>query len=237
MISVIIPTLWKAKELETMLPVLSNHPLVGEILIYNNDTAAQNEQLLKLKKVKNVPQKTNIFVNPAWNLGVKKAKYDKICLMSDDIVFDARVFDVVYDKITDSVGTIGPHGKCIKKFYVQSPLVRIEPSSEFWHGYGTLLFIHKKNYLPVPKEFLIYFGDVWQYDYNLIQGRQNYCIKGFCVKTEMGTTSGSFKEMTDAETEIHRDLFEHLHKTFKTTDLFSGKPTVRVKNSLAFLEE
>lgn len=233
MISVIIPTLWRARELATMLPILSNHPLIGEILIINNDAAAQSDELLKLKKVKNIAQKKNIFVNPAWNLGVKKAKYDKICLFSDDIIFDPRVFDMVYDKITKDIGIIGPHGKCIKKFYVQSPLVRLEPATEFWHGYGTLLFLHKDNYLPVPEEFLIYYGDVWQYDYNLIQGRQNYFIKGICVRTEMGTTSGQFKDVTNAETSFHLELFEKLHKTFKTTDSFPSKITIKVKNSLA----
>lgn len=34
-----------------------------------------------------------MLVNPAWNRGVEEAKYDKILIINDDIVFFPQVFE------------------------------------------------------------------------------------------------------------------------------------------------
>lgn len=228
MISVIIPTLWKAKELHQMIPQLIENKKVGEIIIIDN--AATEERLPDIffsEKVKIFSKGYNIYVNPSWNFGVEKASYDKICLMSDDVLFDPDVFDLVCPKITEKVGTIGPHGKGIKDFFVKSPLMRVEPSDKFWHGYGTLIFLHKKNFLPIPEELLIYYGDLWLYDYNALRGKQNYFINKFCVQTKMGTTSQLFKPQLEKEKEIHLPYFKKLYSEYKKGKLLSI-PTVKV---------
>ena len=47
MISVIIPTMWKAEHLKRMLPMLDAHPLIGEIILIDNDRLKTDHELLK----------------------------------------------------------------------------------------------------------------------------------------------------------------------------------------------
>lgn len=35
----------------------------------------------------------NMLVNPAWNKGVEEAKYDKVMIINDDIVFHPKTFE------------------------------------------------------------------------------------------------------------------------------------------------
>jgi len=218
MISVIIPTMWKGKQFEIMLPKLIKHEKVGEIIIVDNDTNAIHFKIPNDPKITYLPQKENIFCHPAWNLGVQESKYDKICLMNDDILFDERVFDLVYDIIVEKNGIIGPNGNGVKEFYVSSPLMSIGLAvSETlnWNGYGTLMFLHKKNYLMIPDEFAIWWGDAWIYDYNAIQKRQNYTIDNFCICTEMRTTSKHFKKsIIQKENEIHENIFTEMYNKY-----------------------
>jgi 2-succinyl-5-enolpyruvyl-6-hydroxy-3-cyclohexene-1-carboxylate synthase len=37
----------------------------------------------------------NIYVNPAWNYAVPRAKYDRICLYGDDLIFDLIWFHII----------------------------------------------------------------------------------------------------------------------------------------------
>ncbi len=227
MISVIIPTLWKPHSVEKLLMGVSSNPMVGEIILINNDSTNTPNFVSSLPKVKILDFGKNIYVNPAWNAGVAESKYSKICLLSDDTLFDCDVFNLVYPKLSPSIGTIGPHGLGIINEEVRSPFMVMVRSYKFWHGYGTLMFMHKSNYLPIPEELLINFGDRWQYDYNAYQKRQNYFVSQFFVKTRMGTTSSLFKEITDNEELIHRQVYEKL-RNYINPGNFKSEPTVLI---------
>lgn len=226
MISLTVPTMWRGKQFETMLPKLLDHPKIGEVIIVDNDIKARFFELPKHKKLKVLVQKQNIFCHPAWNLGVAESKYDKNCLMNDDILFDVGVFDLVYEMITPKIGIIGVNGENIKSFYVNSPLMCVNPTLEFphWRGYGTLMFFHKKSYLTIPDEFPIWWGDVWIYDYNAVQKRQNYVIDKFCVNTEMRTTSKGMDNLIKKENDIHEQIFDKMYKEYTKPGVFLSKP-------------
>lgn len=87
MYSVIIPTLLKSELIWKLLDDLNNCPAVGEILVIDNSGRFKSD----LEKVKRVEVPENIFVNPAWNLGVSLAQFENICLCNDDVNFDCRV--------------------------------------------------------------------------------------------------------------------------------------------------
>ena len=227
MISVIIPTLWKPLEIKLLLEKVNSSSYVGEIILINNDSSKTPEYLVELKKIKVIDFGKNIYVNPAWNFAVKESKFDKLCLLSDDVLFDENVFELVNPRIDPSIGTIGPHGLSISKIYAKSPFMEIVPSDKFWHGYGTLLFLHKQNYIEVPKKFQINFGDRWQYDYNAIQKRQNYFITQFVLKTTMGTTSKLFNQITEEEERIHREVYLNLKK-YEKPGLLRSALTVKI---------
>ena len=71
--SVIIPTLWKPKTFPELLERLQNEPCVDEILIIDN-APHQKASVEFGPKIIWLEQPQNIFVNPAWNLGVERAK-------------------------------------------------------------------------------------------------------------------------------------------------------------------
>ncbi|CAB4124313.1 Glyco_tranf_GTA_type domain containing protein [uncultured Caudovirales phage] len=226
MISIIIPTMWKAKELERMLPLVLEHNLIGEVIIIDNDTKSRSFELPKNKKLKILVQKKNIFCNPAWNLGADEAKYDKLCLMSDDIIFDINVFSLVYGMVTGDLGVIGPNGDGIKPFAVNSPLMKLSPIKEMnnWRGFGTLMFINKSNYLKIPEKLLIWWGDLWLYDYMAIQKKQNFTIDKFCVNTEMGTTAYTMNDIIAKENSICMPLFDKLYAEYTKAGSFLSDP-------------
>src|ERR1035437_1472826 len=101
MYTVILPIMWLAPEITMMLPLIDAHPLVGEILVINNNVPATPDWFKhgKWKKVKAFNPPSNIYICAAWNLGVKESQYDKIWFLSDDILFDIRVFDFLHDKV------------------------------------------------------------------------------------------------------------------------------------------
>ena len=75
MFSVIIPTMWRSMRLLGMLHRLYNSDDVDEIILIDNDKDSRFS--FENKKIKILEQDENIFVNPAWNLGVKEAKNER----------------------------------------------------------------------------------------------------------------------------------------------------------------
>jgi hypothetical protein len=193
MYSVIIPTLWKGRELEKILYIMDHHTLIGEVLIINN--AIQNTPNWftnrSWKKVKEIYSGNNIFVNAAWNLGVKESKFEKICLCSDDIEFNTKIFNFLEYQLDKNYGCVGPDINSIfcnfenEEFYLKE-----RTNERINYGYGTLLFLNKNNYVPIPEELKIFFGDVWIFLTSIIQGKNPRRICNFNIKTKMETTSG-----------------------------------------------
>ena len=78
------------------------------------------------------------------------------------------------------------------------------------------MFFHKQSYVEIPKEYLIYYGDIYLYEYNAIQKRQNYNIDKLCVCTKMNLSSEMFKNITDNEhnVDITLKIFKNLHENY-----------------------
>lgn len=186
MISVIIPTMWKPPHLMYILPMLQEHPLIGEVLIIDNDTSKTNPDIHKYSKVVHFPQKENIYVNPAWNLGVKLSKYDKLCFLNDDVIFNTDCLEFLYDKINPENGLMGfsemsycsfapdvfntlKEAKLGAEVYLEPTNVYASPeTSGMPHVYyGCCMFLHKSRYFVIPDDFKIYYGDLFVYLLNV----------------------------------------------------------------------
>ena len=182
MISVIVPTMWKAEHIMYMLPILENHHLIGEILIIDNDTSKTNPDIHKYSKVIHLPQKENIYVNPAWNLGCKLAKNEKLCFLNDDVIFNTDCLDFLYEKINPLNGVLGfsemsycgfapdtfemvkATGLGSEVYLEKTDIYMNHETSGMPHTYyGCCWFIHKSRYFPIPSEFKIYYGDLFIY--------------------------------------------------------------------------
>lgn len=184
MITIIIPTLWKCNTTSTLLNSLIEVKVIDEIIIINNDSDnTPNWSSLKNQKVTIIDRNTNIFVNPAWNIGVKIAKNNCICLLNDDILFDTKIFDLIDEQILLSVGIIG------LDIYNTTGDPRIEKIEDWPFAFGCMMFIHKNKYKPIPSELKVMWGDTF-----LLLNLRNeglYVVRGSLVSNTVSITSGN----------------------------------------------
>ena len=217
MISIIIPTMWKAPHMFKMLPTLNDHPLVGEIIFIDNDKEKADKEFLgKLNKLVYLPQEQNIFVNPAWNLGVKHSKYDRLCIINDDCLANIRFLESIYTKLTPETGLFGFSSDSYSELAAESSQFSIETfdtmllqdlGTDVWFNkinplefrdfsgmphpaYGSFMFMHKESYYEIP-EFKIFYGDLFLYLMNLKNKKQNYTIENGLICTVMSSSVGT----------------------------------------------
>lgn len=194
MYSVIIPTMWKSDRTFKLLNDLNSCNSVGEIILINNVLDIPKE-LKDNDKLKILQMEKNQYVNPSWNLGVQYSKYENVALCNDDINFNCDVFNHI--KISENT-LIGLHSSC---FGLDTDMnLNFIQTKNRCNGFGCLMFLSKKNYIPIPNEMKVAYGD----DY-LIDIYQNvYQLLGLSVKTEMSTTSkdSEFTKISDENDRI-----------------------------------
>lgn len=174
MFTVIIPTMWRSEYTPKLLNDLNNCPEVGEIILIENTPEGENKVV---GKTRYISQGRNIYVNPAWNWGVREAKYENICICNDDVNFSTSVFRSPYIRVQGVVGMASDN------YYVESDLSLETFDKRPW-GWGCLIFTKKSLYKPIPEDLLIACGD----DY-LIQELPAFALRGLKVDTRISTTS------------------------------------------------
>jgi hypothetical protein len=130
MFTVIIPTMWRSEYTPKLLNDLNNCPEVGEIILIENTPGGENKVV---GKTRYMSQGRNIYVNPAWNWGVREAKYENICICNDDVNFSTSVFISPYIRVQGVVGMASDN------YYVESDLSLETFDKRPW-GWGCLIF-------------------------------------------------------------------------------------------------
>jgi len=185
--TVVVPTMWKYQPFTTFLEDLVKFDLVDEvILINNNPPATPVHPVLGHKKIRVMTFGHNIGVNPAWNLGVREARNEKICIVNDDVIFDLRMFYHVDPVLTplNGITGIGPGSAEYGQPPVTSGSIQVIPwTGQHTFGFGCLMWIHRAAWIPVPNGLDIYYGDNWAFDTQLVRGRTNYIVTDglFCT--------------------------------------------------------
>ncbi len=112
MFSIVIPTLQKdTKILKMLLDELSQDQTVGEIILIDNSLQGFEYNSDKLRII--IPNE-NLFVNPSWNLGVEKAKFDYVGILNDDILLPKNLVSDVYSFLQgENIGLVGIDKKSI----------------------------------------------------------------------------------------------------------------------------
>ena len=197
MFSIVCPTMWRSYELEKMLPLLDSHPVVGEILLINNDVTKTPTWFNRpWRKVKVFSPSSNIFVNPAFNLGIESAQSDKICLLQDDVMFDPNIFGFLNDIVTEDRGCIGVDAKYmitrfphdLEIFPIQN--LTFKPMGDIVFGYAFVMFLHRKNYIPIDEELKIHLGENWICYTHEKKGKQPLVLENFpLTASNMSSTS------------------------------------------------
>lgn len=158
--TVVIPTLWKPATFPTLIHQLSACTYVAEILIIDNNKEACSEKAISLPKVRHLPQVENIFVNPAWNLGVQLAKHDYICLCNDDVLFDCpTVFG--HFEANELRGIVGIDSASYDAKTWNDDEPRSNRNVYIKEMWASMLFFKRQAYRPIPDELKIWWGDAW----------------------------------------------------------------------------
>lgn len=166
MFSVIIPTMWRSNKTAKLLKDLYSSEFIHEIIIIDNDVAAKNVDLDQYQdKIKYYPQTENIYVNPAWNLGVSLANNDLLCICNDDINFDVDDYIQFILQHIDQLGVFGsnirPFNKVTQDLLYKINDERILKAAIATQGFGMLMFLNKRNWIDIPSNLKIWFGDDW----------------------------------------------------------------------------
>lgn len=168
----VIPTLWKCREfIDALDHYVSCGYVENVVIIDNNPTGCPKNiaNLLGDKKITYISLEKNIYVNPAWNLGVRTLRYsdDLIGIVNDDIFLGASTLGFLAKKELDTGVLIGLLcDRCGSSAAGDIVLDRIyiDPSRSVGTqvpGFGSALFMRRSDYSFVPDELRIWFGDDW----------------------------------------------------------------------------
>lgn len=231
--TVVIPTMWRYEPFIGFLSSLEKCSEVDEIIIINNDVAKTPDFYLDTRKTKVIDFDPQIYINPAWNLGVSLARNELICVANDDIEFDLEVFKVLQDKLEPKHGIFGlcPGKEEFNQPVYTSTDITVKPwEGEHTYGFGCLMFFHRQSWTPIPEDLKIYFGDNWVFDVPLIKGKQNFIITNLEHYTPYAVTCS---ETGKGFLEIERPIFdEHKQKVvFSWEELKQAYQVAAERNS------
>jgi len=184
--SIVIPTLWKSNRTKKLLVDLQECEYVDEIIVIDNSYDGYQDTVVE--KIRFVSFGGNIYVNPAWNLGVKHAKNNCIALLNDDINFNTNIFELITEQVLINYGIIGM-GEGNYKGVIdeeKGPYIDVWKSGINDWGWGCFIMLHKKYWLDIPENIKIWYGDNFIKDVNLAP---KGCLRNFRIETEMSTTS------------------------------------------------
>jgi len=219
MFTVIIPTMWLNPNFIIFLEDILNHPKVGEVLIIdNNPDKRPLDNILFHYKIRILSKGYNIFVNPAWNLGVEKAVFEKICILTDSFIFDLKIFDKVSPYITENLSIVGMNCTIWGNGLVNIRKFEGGSVSEFFRCF----FIHKKNWINIP-DLKIYFGDNFIWDSCILNQKDIFVIENLFCHIENGSSTSKLKyieEIFESDKNIYRKILRKWGvnpKTFSCT--------------------
>ena len=178
-ISIVIPTIGKVKNITNQL-INTISPFVDEIILFDNARKFNKKELsdnvLCLRK-------NNHYVNPAWNKGTEMSRNDFVILMNDDILFDplnGKIFDEIIFELENKVfcllgmdeATMIPFDDILPDKLSTSSFYCIEAPKERPRNFGAIIAFKKSNYMKIPEEMQIFFGD--DYLYNFLPLKDKY---------------------------------------------------------------
>lgn len=213
--SVIIPTMLRCVDItNNLLDNLYDDPQVSEVIIIDNTEDPINIEKIHLhEKVQIHSQGKNIYVNPAWNLGVSIAKEDFIAIINDDITIPERIFTSLAQIDLSTVGILGGCFATIEK--VEKPVrftikeASIAAIPERTWAFGIFMVMHKDHYITIPEDMKVWCGDDYLYHQNRIMGRTNHLMI-IPIQTRMSTTSDdpAFDVVKNNDVEIYNSKYK-----------------------------
>ena len=174
--SIVIPTMWKSNLLETMINVYDKSEFVKEVIIIDNEPKLSREVLSW--KTRKFTKGKNIFVNPAWNWGAELSNYNLILANDDIFIPDLDgILKLILDSNFDIVG--------LKTGRANGEMDIIQVEKFPRNSYGCFMYI--KNYIKIPEQLKIWYGDRILFYHNKKRG----LLINSGLSTQSGTTINS----------------------------------------------
>ena len=183
--TIVIPTLWKSTRIHTLLKNLIDCECVDEIILIDNNREFYNHYN-NLEKVRLIQPSQNIYVNPSWNWGVVLSKNNLVALVNDDINFDTNIFSYLTEDKVKENGFIGMDYSNYDIDVNDTTQWDIVETITKPHGWGCFIIFHKENWIPIPDELKIWYGDNFIVEVNPCKKSK---LINFKIETEMSTTS------------------------------------------------
>ena len=205
-ITVVVPTMWRHPPFLDFAQDFLELDVVENLIIVDNDISRRpNHPVLTNSKIKIFEFGKNIFVNPAWNLGVNNSKTDIVCILNDDLNFDIRLFNRISKFIKPDMGAIGLSNGIADfgQTTLTDGMINFEPfHGQSCEGFGNLMFIHKSTWKDIPEGLDIAYGDNFIFEQNLYNNRTNYFIVNLFHHHKASTTVNEILGSKDV-----RDVF------------------------------
>lgn len=164
---IVIPTLWKSENLDIMLKMYVDSVYVSKIHLMDNGMEFYDRyhEPWSEKLIVYTPEfKNQWFVNEAWNIGVRNCSEGSIIgVINDDILFNTDVFKFIEEEID---GIVGMHSENYK--FHDDVEYKIIDIRQQMYGWGCMYFIKKEDWMDIPPQLRVYFGDTWHFHSNPI---------------------------------------------------------------------
>ena len=223
--SVIIPTLWKPDSLPDLLQELEGNESVDEILIIDNAPNFKPNITLG-RKVNRLEQPSNIYVNPAWNLGAETARNEYLCICNDDVLFDSsEIFNFLNSNYMD--GIIGIHPDSFDSETSNNGLPSLSKEIYITQMWACLFFMRKSQYRPIPAELKVWWGDAWL----AWHARPSFSLLTTVrTKHSESVSSPEFQSILDEDTRLWNESLKPLTLRMRESKTYWIK---RIKNGLS----
>jgi hypothetical protein len=208
MISVVVPTMWKFVPFLNFLQDMVACDLISQIIVINNDNQATPEhKILAHAKITLLDYGQNLYVNPSWNLGVYHCKNDIICIANDDLLFDLRVLSKIIKEFLPTHGSVG-----IQSLGNNTGIMDFFPAlGHDLFGFGQLMFVYKSNWVDIPCELTIAYGDNFIFDIHRKFHMPNYLIGNMLQWTPGSVTSSQIPSINGNESFQYLDICKKYH--------------------------
>lgn len=222
MFSYIVPSIFQSPLFEDQIRRISKIETIDEIIIINNSTYS-NQQIVfpTFEKVKIIKGSNTIFCNGGWNIGVENSKSEWVVLATEDIKFQAEIFNILNIEIPkyQSVGVIGLDSKSpyfsqtdddISRSISDLELEKIT-SDRPW-GFAFMTIMRKNNFIPIPDDLKHWYGDDFLYYNSRNRGNNNFLIKSNTFKFHTKESSLSKDVETQKRTKLDEINWNNKYK-------------------------
>ncbi len=190
MFSFVIPTLQRDnKVLNLLIEELAVSKYTGEIIVIDNS----RKGFPASDKVRVIIPEENLYVNPAWNLGVRESRYEFVGILNDDIIFPKNSFEQIHDfLLKNQFGLLGLDsikrcGKSEVLNYPEDGEVKFSPVDVRDNCWGSAIFGRKEKFCHIPSDIKIWCGD--DYLFKMNNGFGNYKMYNVDIKHLHSNTS------------------------------------------------